>query len=159
MRRLGLVKHPEGGYYREVYRSKNFLEEKSLPAGFAGRRSMSTGIYFLLKGGQFSAFHRIRSDEVWHFYAGSPLRLYRINPAGKLSTVYLGADPRKRCVFQAAVRAGDWFAAEVSVKAGFSLVGCTTAPGFDFRDFELAKKEDLSARYPRWKALIQRLTR
>ena len=120
---------------------------------------MATGIYFLLNGNQFSAFHRIRSDEVWHFYAGSPLCLYRISPKGKLSIVHLGTDFRRGNVFQAVVRAGDWFAAEVSVSSGFSLVGCTTAPGFDFRDFELAEKKKLSACYPRWRALTERLSR
>lgn len=148
--KLGLKKHPEGGYYRETYRAD---VEVDAPAG---RRSAGTAIYYLLERGQFSAFHRIKSDEVWHFYAGSPLVLHVIGLQGELEEITL-CRPGRNAVPQAVVRAGCWFAA--SPKGRYSLVGCTVAPGFDFRDFEMAKRDELSSQYPEHGRVIARYTR
>jgi uncharacterized protein len=154
---LDLGPHPEGGYYRATYKSDLLVAHSALPAAFRGDRSASTAIYFLLEGRDFSAFHRIASDEVWHFYAGSALVVYVIDPDGKYSELYLGRGSGE--VFQAVVKAGCWFASRLRDAAGFALVGCTVAPGFEFADFELAKRSDLIARYPAHQMLIEELTR
>src|SRR5438105_789511 len=98
--KLKLRRHPEGGYYRETYRAEFILEESALP-GFLGRRPASTGIYFLLEAMDFSALHRLRSDEMWHFYAGSPLVVQMIDAAGDYSSVLLGKNPEAGELFQA----------------------------------------------------------
>ncbi len=154
--RLGLSPHPEGGYFRATYKSGLTIVRSALPSEFQGDRSASTAIYFLLDGQNFSAFHRIASDEVWHFYAGSSLVVYVIDPEGNYSELHLGCDEG---VFQAVVKAGCWFASRVKDGVGFSLVGCTVAPGFDFADFELAVQSELAATYPQHRKLIQALTR
>jgi predicted cupin superfamily sugar epimerase len=153
--KLALQPHPEGGYYRETYRSSGHIPGDALPAPFSGERNYSTAIYFLLEGGQYSAFHRILSDECWHFYQGIPLHIYVLHPSGALETIVLGNDS----VFQAVVPAGCWFASRPSGPEGYSLVGCTVAPGFDFADFEMAGAEALTAAYPPHAALIGALCR
>jgi predicted cupin superfamily sugar epimerase len=130
-----------------------------LPTGFTGTRSVSTAIYFLLEGKNFSGFRRLRSDEVWHFYAGEPLVVHVIQPEGKYSQILLGPDLETGQVLQAVVRAGCWFASHVADWESFAVVGCTVAPGFDFEDFELGKREELVAKYPQYREVIQRLTR
>jgi uncharacterized protein len=154
---LGLSPHPEGGYYLATYKSDLTIVRSALPSSFHGDRSASTAIYFLLDGRNFSAFHRIASDEVWHFYAGSSLVVYVIDPEGDYSELHLGSDEGE--VFQAVVKAGCWFASRVKDAVGFSLVGCTVAPGFDFSDFELATRPELVAAYPQHRKLIEELTR
>jgi predicted cupin superfamily sugar epimerase len=156
---LQLKPHPEGGYYRETYRSTESIPKAGLPDRFSGPRSFYTAIYFLLEGNQFSAFHRIRADEMWHFYGGSPLILHRIDAGGNLAVHRLGAGGGGEALFQLVVPAGDWFAAEVSDRNGYALVGCTVAPGFDFADFELGRRAELLARFPRHAAIIERMTR
>ena len=157
--KLRLEPHPEGGYFRQTYRSDVMIAREALPPGFAGARAASTAIYFLLDGENFSAFHRLRSDEVWHFYAGSPLVVEVIEPAGSRSSILLGDDAGAGQVFQAVVPAGCWFASHVANWKGWALVGCTVAPGFDFEDFEMAKREELVRKFPRHRELIERLTR
>ncbi|WP_431210348.1 cupin domain-containing protein [Puia sp. P3] len=109
--------------------------------------------------GQFSAFHRIAADELWHFYYGDPLVVYEISHSGRLVTHRLGADPAKGESFQTVVKAGSWFASEPAQGSEYGLVGCTVAPGFDFADFELAEREGLVQQYPEHGELIRRLTR
>ena len=157
--KLQLEPHPEGGYFRQTYRSEVVIAREALPAGFTGARTASTAIYFLLEGRNFSAFHRLRSDEVWHFYAGKPLMVHVIDPAGKYSSIRLGRDLDAGEVPQAIVPAGCWFASHVADWKSFAVVGCTVAPGFDFEDFEMGKREELVARYPQHGELIERLTR
>lgn len=156
---LGLEPHPEGGFYRETYRSPRLL---------GGRVAISTAIYFLLRRRDISAFHRITSDEVWHLYAVSPLtrlRIWRLTPEGRLGTFLLGNEPARNEVFQDMVPAGDWFAGEVEVLDGgdaegaYALVGCTVSPGFQFSEFELADCEVLSRQWPEHRDLIKRLSR
>jgi len=142
---LGLSPHPEGGYYRVTYKSDLII----------ANRPASTAIYFLLHGRDFSAFHRIASDELWHFYAGSALVVYVIEPNGECSELHLGNDG----VFQGVVRAGCWFASRLKDAASYALVGCTVAPGFDFADFELARCSELIRAYPKHRQLIEELTR
>ena len=143
VRRLGLLPHPEGGFYRETFRSGLILD---LPDG--RRRAASTAIHYLLPTGTWSAWHRVASDEVWHHYDGGALRLHLLGAGTRL--LHRG-DP------QAIVPAGVWQAAE-PVEAAV-LCGCTVAPGFDFADFELGQADQLVAAYPDQEALIRRLLR
>jgi predicted cupin superfamily sugar epimerase len=157
--KLGLAAHPEGGHYRQTYRADLILAKESLPDGFTGMRAVSTAIYFLLQGEEFSAFHRLRSDEVWHFYVGSALVVHVIEEDGRYSEILLGSDPEAGEVLQAVVKAGCWFGSRVRDGRGFALVGCTVAPGFDFEDFEMAKREELVREYPQHWGVIEELTR
>lgn len=145
---LKLKKHPEGGYYRENYRSEEIIHKKNLPDRYSGFRNFSTSIYFLLESHEFSAFHRIKSDEIWHFYAGSPLTIISINGNGQLTESNLGNNPENGEVFQHTIPKGNWFMARVNGAGSFSLAGCTVAPGFDFDDFELGKKDELIRKFP-----------
>jgi predicted cupin superfamily sugar epimerase len=157
---LQLEPHPEGGFFRETYRSSKNVPEAALPPRFGGDRSMATAIYFLLGPGDFSAFHRIRSDETWHYYTGnSPLIVHILEPEGGYRQIKLGSKPETGAVFQDTVPAGAWFASEPADAEGYALVGCTVSPGFDFRDFELADADGLSARYPLYAGLIRRMCR
>jgi uncharacterized protein len=157
--KLGLEPHPEGGYFRQTYRSDALIARDALPEGFGGNRAVSTAIYFLLEGKNFSAFHRLRSDEVWHFYVGAPLVVHVIDPNGEYKSILLGNDPDSGEVLQGVVHAGCWFASHVADWKSFAVAGCTVAPGFDFEDFEMAKREELAGRYPEHRILIERLTR
>ena len=183
--KLRLVRHPEGGYFRQTYKSELMIAEEAFenfhpagshpvancatrvgqPAQSVGqpetrvRRAASTAIYFLLEGETFSAFHRLRSDEMWHFYAGSALIVHVIDPGGKYSSILLGDDPERDEVFQGVVKAKCWFASEVRDRRSWALVGCTVAPGFEFEDFELGKREELVREFSKHRELIERLTR
>jgi predicted cupin superfamily sugar epimerase len=159
IRKLELEPHPEGGYFRQTYRANLVLAKESLPQEFTGPRAASTAIYFLLEGENFSAFHRLLSDELWHFYVGSALVVHVIDKDGQYSEVLLGSDPDEGEALQAVVKAGCWFASEVRDRKSFALVGCTVAPGFDFADFEMAKREELVKDYPQHRSVIERLTR
>src|SRR3984893_8099630 len=130
--RLNLIAPPEVGYYREIYRSGLTIPREGLPPQFSGPRLVSTAIYFLLDGENFSAFHRLRSDEMWHFHIGSPLAVHVIDCDAQHSEIAVGADPEAGETLQAVVKAGCWFASRVRDRDSFSLVTCTVAPGFDF---------------------------
>ncbi len=153
--RLGLAPHPEGGWFREVYRSHERIAEDALPERFGGSRAFSTAIYFLLTADDISRFHRIRQDEVWHFYDGDSLRLHRIRPDGEHLEQRVGRTGADLPL--AVVPAGDFFGAEVAGE-GFSLVGCTVAPGFEFDDFEMPSRDELYQLFPQHGELIQKLT-
>jgi uncharacterized protein len=159
IKKLQLEPHPEGGHYRRTYRADLLLAKTALPQVFTGPRPVSTAIFFLLEGKDFSAFHRMQSDELWHFYLGGSLLVHVIEPEGSYSTIQLGSNPEAGETFQAAVKAGCWFASEVKDGKSFALVGCTVAPGFDFEDFELAKREQLVQIYPQHGKVIDKLTR
>jgi len=151
VKKLELEKHPEGGYFRQTYRSDTTVNVK----GYGCPRNISTAIYYMLVGGQFSAFHRIRSDEIWHHYAGGSITLYAIDDEGKLSKIKIGRDGTP----QAVIRAGTWFAASLDSKRSYCLLGCTVSPGFDYRDWELGKTSDLARMYPQHRKLIERYTK
>lgn len=148
IKQLELKPHPEGGFYRETYRAAGVVPASALPSAFGGDRAYSTAILYLLPEGQKSRLHRIRQDEIWHFYLGGPLRLAMINQSGEYSEIVLGGDPAAGQYFQYAVPAWVWFGAAPKPGAGFSLVGCTVSPGFDFADFEMASGADLKKRWP-----------
>lgn len=182
--RLNLAPHPEGGYYAETYRAAGVIPAVALPPEFGGERNYSTSILYLLTEGDKSRLHRIRQDEVWHFHLGGPLRLVMISPEGVLREVILGPDILSGQLPQFAVPAGCWFgAAPLKVEeqselnpaeppeshrrpdgawpprgAGYCLMGCTVAPGFDFADFELADGRELIKSFPAQAALIAEFT-
>jgi uncharacterized protein len=157
---LALEPHPEGGFFRETYRASENVSGLSLPPRFGGDRSLATAIYFLLGPGDFSAFHRIKSDETWHYYKGNGSLIVHILEKHKgYRQIKLGNRPEVGEVFQATVPAGAWFASEPEGLWGYALVGCTVSPGFDFRDFELADEESLKDEFPEQYALIVKLTR
>lgn len=156
--KLDLISHIEGGAFKEIYRSTLMVDQKHLPETFHGNRNISTAIYFLLQHGQFSAFHKIASDEMWHFYDGNTLCIYEITKQGTLIKHLLGKDLEKGESFTCVIKAGSWFGSRCEVENGFSLVGCTVAPGFDFEDFVLAKRELLCNKFPKYSSLISELT-
>jgi predicted cupin superfamily sugar epimerase len=160
---LGLVPHPEGGFYRETYRAPLVLPHASISSTHAGDRSASTAIHFLVPRGSFSALHRIASDEVWHFYGGAPLEVVEIDPSGALTITRVGSDLAAGERPQHVVPRGAWFGSRVlegtEARGDHALVGCTVAPGFDFADFELADRAALVTRFPQHRALIAALTR
>ena len=151
--------HPEGGYYLQSYQSSGRIPAESLPEDFSGSRPFSTAIYFLLEQGNFSAFHRIKSDECWHFYAGQSLLVYVLQPNGNLDIIRVGNNLEVGETFQYVVPANCWFASEPAPESDFSFVGCTVAPGFDFEDFELAKAAELVQLFPQHQPIIARLCR
>jgi hypothetical protein len=155
---LQLEKHPEGGWFKEVYRSREIISKNALPDGFSGDRSISTSIYYLLEGEDFSAFHRIKSDEIWHFYTGnSAIEIISIEE-GKIKRQFLGDNPGQNQYFQIVVPKNTWFAARLINKNGFVLAGCTVSPGFHFDDFEMGT-EKLIEEYPELEKEIAGLIR
>lgn len=154
---LGLIEHIEGGAFKEIYRSTLQLPKESLTQDHNGNRAISTSIYFLLEFGEFSAFHKIASDEIWHHYDGAPLCVYEIKKNGELIRHILGLDIANGEMPQVVIEAGSWFASRVEVENGFTLSGCTVAPGFDFEDFELAEKRVLQDLYPQYADIIKEL--
>lgn len=185
IRRLQLKPHPEGGYFRETYRSAETMARAGLPGRYKGRRVFGTAIYFLLRGNQCSAFHRLKSDEIWHFYAGAPVAIFILRRNGALKKVKLGLNPAAGEQPQVVVKAGFWFAAaldnpksappgslsEAGAQIGnrpereapraeksYALLGCTLAPGFDFADLEMGSRQALCRQFPRHGRLIKKLT-
>ncbi|MDA3911151.1 MAG: cupin domain-containing protein [Bacteroidales bacterium] len=151
--RYAMQPHPEGGFYKEIYRSK-----LDLNVPWAEKRAASTGIVYLLENQNISAFHRIKSDELWHFYDGnSSVLIHCIEPDGSYTKLKLGYDDDALpCQI---VHAGTWFAAELSDKENaFVLSGCTVSPGFSFEDFEIADPSQLMKQYSQHKSVIERFT-
>jgi len=159
IQRYGLESHPEGGWYKQSYKSKEQIATEALPERFGASRVFSTAIYFLLEKGNFSAFHRIKSDECWHFYAGDPLLIYIIEQTGELKVISLGSDHESGQSFQYVVPANCWFASRPAPESEYCFVGCTVSPGFEFDDFELADASELSTIYPQHKPIIIELCR
>ncbi len=153
IRVLRLEPHPEGGWFRETFRSPERLTAAALPARFGGERALATGIAYLLAEGERSAFHRLRADETWWHHAGGAMHLHLLEPVGTRTLVVGEETP------QAVVPHGTWFAAESQPGEGYSLVGCGVSPGFDYDDFELAQRAALLAEYPTQRELVLRFTR
>jgi hypothetical protein len=150
---LHLLPHPEGGYYRETYRAEEVITNRN-----GQPRSVCTSIYYLLENNDKSHFHRIQSDELWYFHQGQALEILYIDQ-GQLHIVLIGNDLESGAVPSFRVPAGLWFSARVKDRKGFGLVSCTVAPGFDFADFELAKKTELISEFPHLKDVIEEFTR
>lgn len=158
IKELDLKPHPEGGYFKETYRSKGEINVDSLDSDYGGRRNYSTCIYFLLTSETFSAFHKIRQDEIWHFYDGSPIQLHTISETGNHAEFVIGRDFAHGQVPQLVVPGNHWFAAKVINGNEYSLVGCTVSPGFDYNDFDLPRREELIAKFPEHQRIITELT-
>lgn len=154
-----LQPHPEGGWYAQTYKSDELIPAEALPERFNGDRSFSTAIYFLLEQNEYSAFHRIKSDECWHFYSGDPLEIFTLLPDGRLEKVVLGNDFNKGQVFQHIVPANCWFSSRPAAASKYCFVGCTVAPGFDFADFEMANADKLAKEFSEYDELIRELCR
>ncbi|MCX6237447.1 MAG: cupin domain-containing protein [Bacteroidia bacterium] len=157
--KLDLKPHPEGGFFRETYRSAGVISHDSLDHSYKGERNYSTCIYFLLTSEVFSAFHRITQDEIWHFYDGSPIEIHTIAQDGVYAKTVIGPDIDREQVPQFVVPGGSWFAATVINPDDYSLIGCTVSPGFDFRDFELPLRNELISKFPQHEEIIAKLTR
>jgi len=155
---LNLEPHPEGGFFKETYRSESHFPGSTDDSHFPDGRSFSTAIYFLLKSHQTSAFHRIRSDEIWHYHLGSSATIHIIHPDSLYEALYLGPDLPSGQEFQHVVPAGSWFGVTVDRPSDFVLAGCTVSPGFDFRDFEMADPYRLKNAFPEHKDIIEELS-
>ncbi len=153
---LNLEPHPEGGFYKEKYRSGITIAAGSLPVGFCEERSLSTSIYFLLRSGDISKFHRLRSDEIWYHHQGSSVRLILIDSEGVKHTKILGTHIERAEHPQVIIPAGTIFGAEVHGENSYALMSCVVSPGFDFRDFEMFDKEDLLQAYPKHTEVIEK---
>ncbi|WP_346354771.1 cupin domain-containing protein [Azotosporobacter soli] len=151
---LQLEGHIEGGYFKELYKnSQTVLANKS-----DEKRALSSTIYYLLKSGGVSKFHKLKSDEIWFFHDGSPLLIHMIDSAGVLRSVKLGLDVANGQLPQVLVPAGTIFGAEVAEKDSFGLVSCMVSPGFDYKDFQLCSYQELAEKYPKYLDLIKRLS-
>lgn len=153
VRALALVPHPEGGWFRETFRSPDRVPAGALPARFPGERCLATAILYLLPAGERSHFHRLRADETWWHHEGGAMHLHLLGPGGATRLVVGPGSP------QAVVPHGTWFAAEPEPGAGFALAGCGTSPGFEFEDFEMARRDALLAEHPAQRELVLRFTR
>ncbi len=156
--KLKLLPHPEGGFYKETYRSDEIINRDHLPKRFTGHRNISTSIYYLLQNGQYSKLHRIKSDEIWHFYDGCGLIIYSIDKNGKLTENKLGINIEEGESPLIIIKAGDWFGAKVSKPGSYCVAGCTVSPGFHFEDFEMGNREELLKIFPEHKTVIIELT-
>jgi len=156
---LGLRPHPEGGYFRETYRASEVLSPSGLPARFGGERAMCTAIYYLLEASDLSALHRIRQDEVLHFYDGATCIIHVIDPAGTYSKSRLGRNLAHGELPQIMVPGGHLFAMKVAEGGAYTLLGATVAPGFDFADFDMPSRAELIRQFPQHRGLIESLTR
>jgi uncharacterized protein len=156
---LKLQPHPEGGYFVETYRSEYLLAPQALPSGYPDSRSISTAIYYLLTPDGFSAIHRLRGDEIFHFYLGDPVELFQINANGTGEVVILGQDIVSGMKLQHVVPGGAWQGSRLRAGGNYALLGTTVAPGFDYQDFEIGQREELAAEFPEWSQMLIALTR
>jgi uncharacterized protein len=155
---LNLLPHPEGGFFREIFRSKINIEQQSLPYGFKGSRRLCTSIYYLLRSKDISKLHRLKSDEIWFYHYGSSLKIVMIDQEGNKHSKLLGANAEKSEQPQIEITAGTIFGAKVTDEDSYCLVGCIVTPGFEFNDFELFEREDLLQAYPKHEDVIKKFT-
>lgn len=157
IKNLNMIPHPEGGFYKEVYKSEESITAKELKVDFEGSRMLWTSIYFLLRQGEVSNFHRLKSDEMWYYHSGSSLTIYMISPDGELITEQLGLNIKEGEKPQVLVPK-DYIFGSAMNNNGYALVGCMVSPGFEFRDFELLKRNVLLEKYPQYREIIMQLT-
>jgi uncharacterized protein len=156
--KLGLQRHPEGGWFRETYRSNESFAKEHLPGQYSGDRNFSTQIYYLLEHNDHSFFHRLKSDEIWHFYTGgSAAEIILLTKVGD-QRLLVGSDPEKGESFQILIPKNTWFAAHLRDKSSYALVGCTVSPGFDFADFEMGIRANLLKDFPQYEKIILEFT-
>jgi predicted cupin superfamily sugar epimerase len=150
---LKMIPHPEGGYYKEVFRSRIEILKK----GSSDKKQALTSIYYLLQDADYSGFHRIASDEIWYYHQGEPLFIYELTATGLLITHELS--DHETGDLSVAIEAGSWFAAGIPSEEGFSLVSCAVAPAFDFKEFEMANKDELKQLFPQHASIVERFYR
>ncbi|MBZ9606556.1 cupin domain-containing protein [Clostridium estertheticum] len=155
---LNMEPHPEGGFYKSSFDSCENISSNDLKTSFEGERILWTSIYFLLRDGEISSFHRLKSDEMWYYHAGSPLTIYMISPEGELTTKQLGLNIKNGETPQFLVPKNYIFGSAMN-SSGYSLVGCMVSPGFDFKDFEILKRDVLLNKYSQYKDIIIKLTK
>ena len=155
---LNMEPHPEGGFYKSSFDSCENISSNDLKTSFEGERILWTSIYFLLRDGEISSFHRLKSDEMWYYHAGSPLTIYMISPEGELTTKQLGLNIKNGETPQFLVPKNYIFGSAMN-NSGYSLVGCMVSPGFDFKDFEILKRDVLLNKYSQHKDTIIKLTK
>lgn len=157
--RLQMTAHPEGGHYKEVYRSPEHITDAEVSFTYQETRPLATSIYFLLRSGEVSHFHRLVQDELWYYHAGSPLTVSVIHPDGSYQEHHIGPNLDAGQSLQAIIPGGSIFGSWAHQPDTFSLVGCMVTPGFDFRDFELFTTSQLLAQYPAHESIIRKLTK
>jgi predicted cupin superfamily sugar epimerase len=153
---LGLTPHPEGGYFKEVYRNENLISDVELSRTYSGKRNLATSIYFMLESGQVSKLHRLQSDEIWYFHHGAPIKVHVFDD--QYSTYILGTNYQLNQLLQLIIPAGAIFGAEVIGTKTFSILGCMVSPGFHFDDFELISFQEMKTLFPTYKSIIEKLT-
>ena len=154
---LSLIQHPEGGYFHETFRANEAVEAGHLPERYTEARTLGTSIYFLLTTESVSNFHRLNSDEIWHYHTGGAARIHMISPNGGYQYKDIGDDLAAGQSLQVVIPRHSWFAAEV-IADSYILVGCTVSPGFEFADFELASRSKLSENFPDYSEVIKKFT-
>lgn len=155
--KLELKPHPEGGFYKSTFVSDEQISDNELSVNFEGERKLYTSIYFLLPSEEVSHFHRLKSDELWYFHAGSPLTIHVIDKNGEYRELKLGLNLEKGEEPQILVKKNSIFGSSLMEKDTFSLVGCMVSPGFEFRDFELFTQDELIEKYPQHQDIIVKL--
>ena len=155
--KLGLEPHPEGGYFKRTFESQEQITDQELTVHFEGKRMLYTSIYFLLTSNDVSHFHRLQSDELWYYHAGSPLSVHMIDENGEYTEHKLGLDLENGEVPQVLVPKNTIFGSSVKDRETFSLVGCMVSPGFEYQDFELFTQEELLLKYPQHKEIIMKI--
>ena len=158
IKKLQLIPHPEGGYYRETYRSEDLCPVKNLPPGYSGDRNFSTAIFYLLEGNQKSKFHMLKSDEIFHFYDGDGMIFRVIDIDGNLREKKLGKYHEEGHSPQILMKSGEWFAAGLPDNNSFCLAGCTVSPGFHFDDFKMGDRDELIRMFPEHSKIIEQFT-
>ena len=149
----------EGGFYAETYRCSERIAEAHLPTGYVGDRSLGSAILYLLTPDTFSALHRLKSDEIFHFYLGDPVTMLQLHAGGSSSLVTLGPDILNGQKVQAVIPRGTWFGCILRDGGQWALMGTTMAPGFDFSDYESGRRQELISQFPSQRDTITRLTR
>lgn len=156
---LGLEPHPEGGYFKETYRSDLLISKEGLKNIYSGSRCAATAIYFLLTKDKPKSFlHKLKSDEIFHLYDGGPLDVLLLYPNGDGQVQTLGRDLEKGERPQVLIPKGTWFGVLLNKSVPYALMGCTVAPGFEFEDFTLEVPKDLKSRYSNFSEMIEALT-
>jgi uncharacterized protein len=157
IKQLDLTAHPEGGYFKEIYRNSNCISDVELNQKYSGKRNLSTSIYFLLESTQLSKLHRLKSDEIWYFQYGSPIKVHVFDNE-TYTTYIMGTAYEEGQLLQLIIPAGAVFGAEVMGEETFCIVGCMVSPGFHFDDFELITFNELIPAYPNNEKVIRRFT-
>ena len=158
IKNLDMTPHEEGGFFKETFVSKENISVKNSNSDIDESRKLWTSIHFLLRDGEVSNFHRLKSDEMWYYHSGSPLTIYMINHEGELITEELGLNIKKGEKPQVLVPKNYIFGSAMNHE-GYALVGCMVSPGFEFKDFELFERDYLLEIYPKYKEAILKLTR